>query len=160
MGTPVQALEAAGIDFVLHTHPAARTESELHLTGLDRSTSVKTLAFELPDGALALVGIRGPWRARYGAIAQALGVSRSKLRPASSDLLAAVGMEPGGVSPVCDAASVVVLLDATIPGMGRVYCGGGTPETTLELDADDILRVAARPLVAAIADPVVEGQAR
>lgn len=158
MGNPVEALEAAGIDFVVHSHPSIRTESDLHLTGLDKAAAVKTLAFELPDGGLALVGIRGPSRARYGAIAQALGVPRSKLRPAPSDLLVTVGMEPGGVSPVCDAAGVVVLLDATIPGMGRVYCGGGTSETTLELDADDILRVAARALVAAVADSGDEGQ--
>ncbi len=160
MRTPVQALEAAGIDFVLHTHPAARTASDPHLTRFDHATSVKTLAFELPDGRLALVGIRGEWRARYGAVAQALAVPRSKLRQAPPELLAVAGMEPGGVSPVCDAASVVVLLDAAVPGMGKVYCGGGTAETTLELDADDILRVAALPLVASVAEPGDEVQAR
>ena len=62
-------------------------------------------------------------------------------------------MHPGGVSPVCADESVVVLLDASLPASGRVYCGGGTPDTTIALDADDILRVAARPVVAAVAEP-------
>lgn len=147
------ALAAAGIEFVVHTHPPIRTEADLPLTGLDPATSVKTLAFQLPDGDLVLVGMPGLWRAKYAAIAAALGVSRSQLRPAGAERLAAIGMQPGGVSPVCADPAAIVLLDASLPGSGRVYCGGGTPETTIEVDADDILRLAARPLVAPIAEP-------
>lgn len=147
------ALAAAGIEFVVHTHPPIRTEADLPLTGLDPATSVKTLAFQLPDGDLVLVGMPGLWRVKYAAIAAALGVSRSQLRPAGAERLAAIGMQPGGVSPVCADPAAIVLLDASLPGSGRVYCGGGTPETTIEVDADDILRLAARPLVAPIAEP-------
>lgn len=153
MSSPRETLDGAGVEFAVHAHPPVRGEADLHLTGLDWTTSVKTLAFELPDGRLVLVGVPGPWRVRYGAIAQALGVSRSQLRPAAPERLAGVGMEPGGVSPVCADPGVVLLLDASVPGMGRVYCGGGTPETTIEVDAGDILRTAAHPLVAPIAEP-------
>ncbi|MDQ7992470.1 MAG: YbaK/EbsC family protein [Propionicimonas sp.] len=151
--TPTAALADAGIEFVVHTHPPIRTEADLHLTGLDPRVSVKTLAFEVPDGSVVLVGMPGLWRARYGAIAQAVGVSRSQLRPAGPDRLRSLGMEPGGVSPVCADQAVIVVLDASLPASGQVYCGGGTSETTLQLDADDILRVAARGLVAAVAEP-------
>lgn len=151
--TPTDTLTAAGIEFVLHTHPPIRTEADLHLTGLDPATSVKTLAFEVPDGSLVLVGMPGLWRVRYAAIAQALGVSRSQLRPADPARLRALGMHPGGVSPVCADAAVVVVLDASLPASGRVFCGGGTPDATIELDADDILKVAARPIVASVAEP-------
>jgi len=151
--TPIATLSSAGIAFVLHTHPPIRTEADLHLTGLDPATSVKTLAFEIPDGSLVLVGMPGLWRARYAAIAQALGVSRSQLRPADPDRLRGLGMLPGGVSPVCADDGVIVLLDASLPGSGPVFCGGGTPDTTLEIDAGDILKVAARPIVAAVAEP-------
>ncbi len=152
-GGVVSALRTAGVDFVVHTHPPIRTEADLHLTGLDLSASVKTLAFGLPDGGLVLVGMPGLWRVRYAAIAAALGVSRSQLRPAGPDRLAAVGMLPGGVSPICADPATVVLLDASLPGSGRVYCGGGSPDTTIELDVDDILRVAVAPLVAPVAEP-------
>lgn len=151
--TLVEALTAAGVGFAVHLHPPIRGEADLHLTNLDWTTAVKTLAFELPDARLVLVGVPGPWRVKYGAIAQALGVSRAQLRPASAAQLRQLGMEPGGVSPVCADPGVILLLDASVPGMGRVYCGGGTPETTLEVDATDLLRIAARPVVAEIAEP-------
>lgn len=148
-----ETLAVAGVAFNVHHHPPIRSEADLHRTNLDQTTSVKTLAFELPDGRLALVGVPGPFRVRYGAIAQALGVSRSQLRPATEERLRAVGMEPGGVSPICSDANTVVLLDEAVPAMGAVFCGGGTPTSTLSVAANEILRVAAHPLVAAIAEP-------
>lgn len=149
----VQDLLDAGIPHVVHEHPPIRTEADLHLTNLPWETSVKTLAFDLPDGRLALVGVPGPAKVMYGAIAQALGVSRSSLRPANEEHLVAIGMEPGGVSPICAADDVVVLVDDCVPGMGSIYCGGGTSTTTVEVDAAAITRVAAHPLVAAIIKP-------
>ena len=144
------ALDAAGIPYVVHTHPPIRVEADLHLTGLDFQASVKTLAFELPDGRLALVAVPGPAKVQYGAIARALGVSRSALRPADEHRVVALGMEPGGVSPICPDTSVVVVLDVAIVGMGTVYCGGGTSTTTIEIDADAIARVAASPVIAPV----------
>lgn len=146
----VQALQDAGIPHIVHTHPPIRGEADLHLTALDWATSVKTLAFDLPDGRLALVGVPGPAKVLYGAIAKALGVSLSALRPAGEERLVAIGMEPGGVSPICAADDVVVLVDESVPGMGAVYCGGGTSTTTVEVDASAIAQVAAHPVVAAI----------
>jgi len=144
------ALDAAGEAYRVHTHPPIRGEADLPLTGLDWTTSVKTLAFSLPDGTVALVGVPGPARVKYGAVAQALGVPRAQLRPATMEAVAALGMEPGGVSPVCAEPGVIVLLDSSVPGMGTVYCGGGDPRITLELDAGALARVAARPVIAAI----------
>jgi Cys-tRNA(Pro)/Cys-tRNA(Cys) deacylase len=146
----LQTLDAAGESYRVHTHPAIRGEADLHLTGLDWTTSVKTLAFGLPDGTLALVGVPGPARVHYGAVARALGVSRSQLRPASAQAMTGLGMQPGGVSPICADPGVVVLLDSSVPGMGAVYCGGGTPEATVEVDAAALLRIAARPATADI----------
>lgn len=148
MNRVLQCLDAAGESYRLHTHPPIRSEADLPLTGLDWTTSVKTLAFALPDGTVALVGIPGPARVQYGAVARALEVSRSQLRPASPEAVTALGMQPGGVSPICTDPAVIVLLDSSVPGMGPVYCGGGDPETTVELDAAALLRIAARPLTA------------
>jgi Cys-tRNA(Pro)/Cys-tRNA(Cys) deacylase len=144
------ALDAAGIPYVVHEHPPIRTEADLHLTGLSFQTSVKTLVFELPDGRLVLVAVPGPARVQYGAVARALGVSRSALRQADEGRVVALGMEPGGVSPICADPDVVVLVDESVVGMGTVYCGGGTSTTTLEVQAESILTVAAAPVVAAV----------
>ncbi|HET7725171.1 MAG TPA: YbaK/EbsC family protein [Propionibacteriaceae bacterium] len=145
-----RALDAAGIAYVVHEHPPIRTEADLHLTGLSWEESVKTLAFELPDGRLALVAVPGPARVQYGAVARALGVSRSALRQADEERVLALGMEPGGVSPICDDPQVVVLVDESVVGMGTVYCGGGTSTTTVEVGAHAILAVAVCPVVAAV----------
>lgn len=142
------ALEARGESYKVHRHPPIRNEADLHLTGLDWATSVKTLAFALPDARLALVGVPGSARIQYGAVARALGVSRSALKPAAAEALAAVGMQPGGVSPICADEGVVLLLDAAVPSMGVIYCGGGDPETTIEVDASALSRIASRALVA------------
>ncbi len=144
------ALDAACIPYVVHEHPAIRTEADLHLTGLSFQTSVKTLAFELPDGRLALVAVPGPARIQYGAVARALGIARSALRPADEARVVALGMEPGGVSPICADRDVVVLVDESVVDMGIVYCGGGTSTTTIEVRADAILAIAASPVVAAV----------
>lgn len=143
-------LDAHGVAYVAHTHPPIRTEADLGLTGLDWSTSVKTLAFELPDGRVALVGVPGPARIQYGEVARALGVPRSALRPAGEDRLAAIGMEPGGVSPVCSDPAAVVLLDPSVLALGTVYCGGGTGTLTVEVDSAALLRIAAAPMTASV----------
>ena len=145
------ALDAAGISYVVHTHPPIRGEADLHLTRLDWETSVKTLAFELPDGRLALVAVPGPARVQYGAIARALGVSRSSLRQADEQRVIDLGMEPGGVSPICGDPDVVVVVDESVVGIGSVYCCCGTSTTTIEVDASAIVQVAASPIVAAVA---------
>lgn len=148
MNGVLRALDDAGERYVVHTHPPIRAESDLPLTGLDWTRSIKTLAFELPDGTVALVGVPGPARVSYGAVARALGVSRSQLRAASAQTLAGLGMTPGGVSPVCADPRVIVLLDASLPAAGSVYCGGGDPTSTIELDAAAVARVAVRFVVA------------
>lgn len=150
MNLVLQTLDAAGEPYGVHNHPPIRGEADLHLTGLDWANSVKTLAFALPDAGVALVGVPGPARVRYGEVARALGIPRSRLAPASAEALAGLGMQPGGVSPICADAGVTLLLDATVPAMGTVYCGGGDPETTVELDAGALARIAAHPIVAPI----------
>ncbi|MBI4900518.1 MAG: hypothetical protein HY829_08585, partial [Actinobacteria bacterium] len=52
--------------------------------------------------------------------------------------------------PICADAGVVVLVDESVIGMGTVYCGGGTSTTTLEVQAEAILAVAAAPVVAPV----------
>ncbi len=141
----VAALDRAGISYRLHHHPPVRTEADLHLTGLDVAASAKTLAFCLPDDRLVLAAIPGPARLRYGNLARLLGVPRSALRPAAADRLAALGMEPGGVGPVCDDPDVQLVLDSRLAG--TLFCGSGLPEVSVELAAADLARVSPTALV-------------
>jgi Cys-tRNA(Pro)/Cys-tRNA(Cys) deacylase len=151
---PVRTLEALGVPFRLHEHPPARNFDELHLTGLDVDTSAKTLAFLLTDGTVVLAAIPGRARLRYGRLAAALGVPRSALRPAGPDDLARLDMTPGGVSPVSRAAGVRLVLDASLAGLGVLYCGGGRPELSIELTPSALLQAMPDALQADLCDPL------
>lgn len=146
-------LDRARVAYRLHHHPPVRTEADLHLTGLDVDTSAKTLAFTLPDGGLVLAAIPGPARLRYGNLARALGVPRSALRPAHADQLLALGMEPGGVGPVCDDPGVRLVLDSSLSGFAVLYCGSGLPDVSVELAAGDLVRLSPATVVADLCTP-------
>jgi len=134
------ALRAAEVEFKLHHHPPARNFDELHLTGLDVSTSAKTLAFTLADGRSVLAAIPGLAKLRYPKLAAALGVSRSALRPAAPETLAALGMAPGGVAPFTTDSQVVLVLERTLTEHPVLYCGGGSPELSVELSPTALLQ--------------------
>jgi len=136
----LSALRTAGIEFRLHRHPPARNSDELHLTGLDVRTSAKTLAFSLPDGRVILAAIPGLARLRYPKLALALAVPRSALRPASADVLAELGMAPGGVAPFTSNPVAVLVLEESLTALPSLYCGGGSPELTVELSPTALLQ--------------------
>jgi Cys-tRNA(Pro)/Cys-tRNA(Cys) deacylase len=146
--TAAAVLDRAGIAYRLHHHPPVRTEADLHLTGLDVESSAKTLAFSLPDGRVVLAAIPGPARLRYGNLARALGVPRAALRPAGPEQLVGLGMEPGGVGPICDDPRVQLVLDASLTGIATLYCGSGLPEVSVELSAADLVQMSPAVLVA------------
>jgi Cys-tRNA(Pro)/Cys-tRNA(Cys) deacylase len=109
------------------------------------------LGFTLADGRVVLVGIPGPARLRYGDLARALGVARSHLAQAGPDAVAALGMEPGGLAPIAPDPAVTLVVDAAVPALGRVSCGGGTPTRSLVIDVADLLRASPTVVVAEVA---------
>lgn len=145
-------LEAAAVTYTVHRHEPIHGEADAHLWPQSWATSVKTLAFVLPDDRFVLVGIPGPHRLRYGDLGRALDVPRKQWRQAPPERLAAAGMVPGGVSPITADPATTLVLDAAVPRMGRVYCGGGTPDVTIEIEATDLVRIAPTVLIADIAD--------
>ena len=151
--SPAQALSDRAVPHVVHRHERVRTaEDVLQLTGFPVGQSVKTLAFEIGPDRLVLVGVPGPAKIKYGPLARALGVPRSALRPAPAEALERIGMEPGGVCPVCLDEAVTVVLDSRVPAMGRVYCGSGQADATFELDAASLPLLAGNPVVAEVAE--------
>jgi Cys-tRNA(Pro)/Cys-tRNA(Cys) deacylase len=147
----MDVLQAAGIPFSVEQHAAARTAADAQqMLGLASERTVKALVFEDPRGRLFIAAFPGHRRLHYGLLARTVDVARSKLRPAPPEALLRLGMEPGGVSPVCWDAATTIVFDASVPGMGAVYCGSGQAARTLLVDADDIVRLAVRSLVATI----------
>ncbi|MGW5637743.1 aminoacyl-tRNA deacylase [Streptomyces sp. NPDC003832] len=149
---PDDVLRAAGVTFRVHTHPPVRTAEDVRReTGLSVADSVKTLVFTADDQVF-LVAFPGLARLGYGRLARAVGLPRSRLRPAGEEVLRGLGMEPGGVSPVCSAPGVTVVFDTAVTRMGTVYCGSGRADRSVEVGAADLLRLAGTPLVADVAD--------
>jgi len=142
-------LDAQAIPYEVVEHPPARNQAELHLTGIETERAVKTLGFTIGDtGRVVLVGIRGSGRLSYGHLARALEVSRSQLKPTTPEQVAALGMEPGGLSPICADPTITVVFDVVVPTMGQVAVGGGTATRTLLLVAADLVSASPTVLVA------------
>lgn len=135
-----RVLAAAGLPFVLHEHAPVMGAADHALSGLDLHSSMKTLSFVLADDSVVLVGIPGPAKLSYGALARALGVPRSQVRGAPPQVIEALGMQPGGVCPFASDPAVRIVLDQAVLDMPVIYCGSGRPDVTVEITPDVLLR--------------------
>jgi Cys-tRNA(Pro)/Cys-tRNA(Cys) deacylase len=111
---------------------------------------VKTLAFDA-DGRVVLAALRGSDRLAYGGLARAVGVPRDRLRPLPPDRVREeLGLEPGGVCPLADGATVLV--DRQVLELERAFCGSGRNDATLELSPAGLV-AAAGATVTELAQP-------
>ncbi|OIK02797.1 hypothetical protein BIV23_24175 [Streptomyces monashensis] len=120
--------------------------------GVPLERTVKTLAFVTPDDRLVPAALPGHARLRYGALARAAGIRRTDLAPAGGDRLARAGMRPGGVCPVSGDHDELVVFDETVGGPGRVHCGGGRPDSSIEIDVTRLMAAVPAAATAQIAD--------
>jgi Cys-tRNA(Pro)/Cys-tRNA(Cys) deacylase len=139
----IALLQAAAIPYKIHEHEAIRTVEEVeerlpHLAPI----MVKTIAFALKDGRIALVAIHGKDRIDYRKVAQAVGTNRRNVRSMSpEEVLAELGYEVGSVGPFALQENVFVLIDAHVAQMPTLNCGSGKTMATLELSFAGLQRV-------------------
>ncbi|CCH29722.1 YbaK/EbsC family protein [Actinosynnema sp. NPDC047251] len=149
--TPAQILEAAGVPFSSFPHAPIRTYEDIERElALPAERLLKTLAFRAED-RFVLVSMPMLLPAGYGKIAKAAGVSRSKLRRAGEDDLAVLGMAPGGISPLTEVADRTVVFHPSVPEMGKVYCGSGRDDVTIEVDAAALVELV-KPVITDVAN--------
>ncbi|MFE1884547.1 aminoacyl-tRNA deacylase [Streptomyces diastatochromogenes] len=150
---PPEVLAALGASLRLHEHPdVAEVLDVCAALGVPLERTVKTLAFVTPEDRLVLAALPGHARLRYGALARAAGIRRTDLSPAGAGRLARAGMRPGGVCPVSADGAAVVVFDETVGGLGRVHCGGGRPDSSIEIDAAELIAAVPTAATAPIAD--------
>ena len=127
----------------LHDHAALKSFDELSAAlNFPPQAMVKALVFVDPAGRCILAAMPGAAKADYKRIADAAGCSRAQLRPATPDeLRASLDAEAGGVAPVA-LNGALLLIDAGVAGLDRIYCGTGRVGSTLEMAAADWLRAA------------------
>lgn len=138
-----QFLADAVVPYTLHSHaPIVSFSDAIATLPFDPGAMVKGLAFRLPDGGYLIAAMRGGDRADYKKIADAAGVRRADLRAAEADdIVRDLGMVPGGISPL-PIHGATVMFDQAVAALHTVFCGAGRTDTTLEIAAIDLLRVA------------------
>jgi len=147
--TPLDVLGASGVDYSVQEHVAilGRDDAEREL-GLPTERLLKTMVFRAGETVvLAALPVHG--KVHYGKLARAVGVPRSALRQADPDDMRSVGMVPGGASPVCGVEGVVTVFDVSVPDMGRVYCGSGHADKTVEIEAKTLVALV-QPIIASL----------
>ena len=141
--TVVKMLTAARCRFQVHEHVplVSAADYRAHLP-IDPEAMVKTLAFHIDARGYVLAALKAFTKVDYKKLADALGVKRNHLRPASPDDVARdLGFEIGGICPFTDAPDVTVVIDLGVRDLETAYCGAGRNTATLELAADDLIRV-------------------
>lgn len=104
--------------------------------GTEPERVVKSLVF-LVRGEPLLVIAAGEGRVRYPLLARAAGVNRKELRFATpAEALEISGYPVGAMPPFGHRRELPTLIDeASVPGAGRLFGGGGAVDALLELDA-------------------------
>jgi Cys-tRNA(Pro)/Cys-tRNA(Cys) deacylase len=157
---PAEILASLGVSFRLHEHPDVTSPVEVCAAlGVPLERTVKTLAFVIPEDRLLLAALPGHARLRYGALARAAGVRRGDLSAADAGRLAQAGMQPGGVCPVSADRTAVVVFDGTVSSLGRVHCGSGRPDSSIEIEAAELMAVVPGAATASIAALPADGPA-
>jgi Cys-tRNA(Pro)/Cys-tRNA(Cys) deacylase len=140
--SPEEVLQASGKPFSAMDHvPIVGREDAEQKLGLPADQLLKTMVFRTAEGGFVLAALPVTGRVNYGRLARAAGVSRSKLSQAAPDDLRLLGMEPGGASPVCALADVIVVFDESVRRMGTVFCGSGLAHRTIRIEADHLIEL-------------------
>lgn len=136
-------LDSAGLTYRTHAHaPLISFEDAKTVLPFDPGAMVKGLVFRTPTGMFAIVALRGADRADYKKIADALAVRRTDLRAADpADVEAELGMQLGGIVPL-PIKGALVLIDQAVASLDAIFCGSGRNDVTLELRAQDLVRIA------------------
>ncbi|MGW1808563.1 YbaK/EbsC family protein [Streptomyces sp. NPDC002078] len=150
---PPDVLTALGAVFRLCEHPGVVEPVEVCAAlGVPLERTVKTLAFVTPEDRLLLAALPGHARLRYGPLARAAGLRRGDLSPAGAGRLARAGMRPGGVCPVSSDGAALVVFDEAVGGLGRVHCGSGRADRSIEIEARALVAAVPAAVTAAIGD--------
>ena len=134
-------LRAAGADSRLEelATATATAQDAAEAVGCDLDQIVKSLVF-VCDEAPVLALVPGSRRADPAKIAGAVGATESRVaRP--SEVVAATGFEPGGVSPFPPPAGARVLVDTTVMSSPAVWVGAGSERHMAVLAPYELVRL-------------------
>jgi Cys-tRNA(Pro)/Cys-tRNA(Cys) deacylase len=146
----VALLTENGVAFDILHHEVIRTavDAERAVPGLVDHL-VKTVAFQVKEGAYVLAGVPARARIDYKLLADLLGVNRRLLRSLSPEQVEAeLGFEVGGVGPFPVVDKMHIYFDTALADAGLIYCGSGRNTRTVAMQFADLLAVSGGELVA------------
>jgi prolyl-tRNA editing enzyme YbaK/EbsC (Cys-tRNA(Pro) deacylase) len=109
------------------------------------------MAFRCAHDGLVLAALPARLKVSFGRLAQAVGASRSTLRPADETDLRVIRMEAGGISPVVQATDTRVVFDPRIAELPVVYLGTGRAGETMQVKSADLIEFVRPALVDIVA---------
>lgn len=140
----VQALERAGVQFVLHTYSLEEdggSYGEAVARTLDVSLDrlFKTLLAAVDgDPVVAIVPVSR--RLALKALARAVGGKKAEMVP-PADAERLTGYVTGGISPFGQKRRLPIFVDDTITDHPTIYCSAGQRGLQVELDPRDLIRM-------------------
>jgi Ala-tRNA(Pro) deacylase len=148
----IQLLTNAGVEFRTFQHEAVRTSEEAAaVRGTPLERGAKALVLECGDGLLLAV-ISAAAKVDFRALKQRIGVKRVQM--ASADRVRAVtGCEPGGVPPFGNLFGLRVIVDPSLLDNEWIDFNAGDRTRSVEMRADDFVRLADAEVVAFAAAP-------
>lgn len=148
-------LQAAHVRHVIHEHAPVRTMADvLAKLPFPRERTLKTLVI-IADDVATLVVLRGLDRVDFALLSRALTTPRARLRSATEREVRTMlgGVEPGAVGPLSAPPGTQIIVDTHVAGLGDIFCGVGSRRSTLQIDADDLIRLSGATLSSVSAPP-------
>jgi Cys-tRNA(Pro)/Cys-tRNA(Cys) deacylase len=136
-------LEQSGVNYKIHEHaPSVTYQDAADYLDFPLDRLLKAIAFRVKNGAYVLAAVNGKDRVDYKKLAQHLGTSRDKLvRLAPEEVEASLGYPLGGVAPIPTNAETKVVFDSRTLTLGKVFCGTGRNDRTLEIAITDLVKI-------------------
>jgi prolyl-tRNA editing enzyme YbaK/EbsC (Cys-tRNA(Pro) deacylase) len=138
-------LDAHNIAYRLlpHTEPVFTVEAAAAQRGVVKEEMVKSILLKDRTGKYAMACVPGPAKLDPQAVRAALGDEWKRMSFATAEEITAVtGYVQGAVAPLCLPAEVPVVADEFFATLRRCNISTGDPMAGLELDVQDLLRLA------------------
>jgi len=123
-------------------HPTSTVEEAEKALGVSKEQIIKTVIFTDENGVPIAAMVTGDQRVNEQKLAEMLGNTRVKIaRPSAVRNI--TGYDAGGVPPVghTQQSRIMYLIDRKVMTFDKVYGGGGTNFTMLEISPKDIKRL-------------------
>ncbi|MBL8045106.1 MAG: YbaK/EbsC family protein [Anaerolineales bacterium] len=130
-----------------HTEPVFTVEAAAAQRGVVKEEMVKSILLKDRAGKYAMACVPGPAKLDPQAVRAALGDEWKRMSFASAEEITAItGYVQGAVAPLCLPVEVPVVADEFFGTLRRCNISTGDPMAGLELDVQDLLRLASARL--------------